>query len=664
MRQFNLRQLSITCSKSLLIKHLLSPDVRYGFAKRATSIEKLVFFGVLAAAAIYIFRSLWISDDAAITLRTVLNFVNGYGARFNIDERVQAYTHPLWFVLLCGITAIVGNVYSAAWALALVIMLLTFWLVATRLAANLGRGTALVVTMMLSKSCFDFGMSGLENPLSHLLIVSIVLTAYRALNTRSSRALHACFLLMGLIYLSRPDLVLLVAPLGLFLISIGQFSRRTRASAVALCVLPVLGWSVFSLIYYGFLFPNTAYAKLNTAISFADRSRQGLLYLWDSLNRDPLTLLTIAFSMVVAYGNMITRMIAVGIVLYLAYVVSIGGDFMSGRFLSTAFVAAICVIATAPSKKLQRSTLVFFVIAVGLNVYSTSANGLFQRLSPSEVVNGIADERHFLRALSLRDASPGTFDVPSWRTKLRSVIVTCGGLGMLGIKLGPSVHLIDECALADPLLARLPPKHDDHWRPGHFIRQIPTDYVDTVRQRKGSLPDTAVNDLYVAVQSATREPLFSSDRWRNLIALNVGGSRLSDASRNRYVNDTIARVSVTPKLRAESLAAQTECRNWDAPNHLVFEDFAEIEFALPTVIKTIAVTADATDEYAFDYWDNGRWHAFARLGAQPEKATFDCLMVEQRVSLDTPLPAVTRIRVRGKGDQMYSISRFRVNEAN
>ncbi len=40
------------------------------------------------------------SDDAYITLRTVDNFINGYGLTWNISERVQAYTHPLWMFLL------------------------------------------------------------------------------------------------------------------------------------------------------------------------------------------------------------------------------------------------------------------------------------------------------------------------------------------------------------------------------------------------------------------------------------------------------------------------------------------------------------------------------------------------------------------------------------
>src|SRR5437763_7435248 len=40
-------------------------------------------------------RTAWIADDAAIELRVVENFVAGLGLRWNIAERVQAYTDPL-----------------------------------------------------------------------------------------------------------------------------------------------------------------------------------------------------------------------------------------------------------------------------------------------------------------------------------------------------------------------------------------------------------------------------------------------------------------------------------------------------------------------------------------------------------------------------------------
>lgn len=67
----------------------------------------------LIMTLITLLRTAWISDDAAITLRTVLNFTHDFGTTFNIDERVQAYTHPLWFLVISAITLLVENVFAA-----------------------------------------------------------------------------------------------------------------------------------------------------------------------------------------------------------------------------------------------------------------------------------------------------------------------------------------------------------------------------------------------------------------------------------------------------------------------------------------------------------------------------------------------------------------------
>ena len=49
----------------------------------------------------YVFlANAWMGDDAYITFRSVWNFVHGYGLTFNPDERVQAYTHPLWMLVV------------------------------------------------------------------------------------------------------------------------------------------------------------------------------------------------------------------------------------------------------------------------------------------------------------------------------------------------------------------------------------------------------------------------------------------------------------------------------------------------------------------------------------------------------------------------------------
>ena len=44
----------------------------------------------------------WVGDDAFITLRTVDHFVEGRGLVWNLGERVQVFTHPLWMFVLAG----------------------------------------------------------------------------------------------------------------------------------------------------------------------------------------------------------------------------------------------------------------------------------------------------------------------------------------------------------------------------------------------------------------------------------------------------------------------------------------------------------------------------------------------------------------------------------
>jgi hypothetical protein len=60
-------------------------------------------------------------------------------------------------------------------------------------------------------------------------------------------------------------------------------------------------------------------------------------------------------------------------------------------------------------------------------------------------------------------------------------------IGYFGYEAGPQVHVLDDWALGDPLLARLPLSSavlSSHWRIGHFRRDIPPGYLETLE--KGS----------------------------------------------------------------------------------------------------------------------------------------------------------------------------------
>lgn len=129
--------------------------------------SKILTLVCLVSFALILFRTAWIGDDVYITLRTVDNFVNGHGLLWNISERVQSFTHPLWLFLLVLVYAPTRDAYLTALTVSIVTSLLTFWLVIRRDGfAWLG-----VAILLSSKAFVDFSASGLENSLTHLLLV-------------------------------------------------------------------------------------------------------------------------------------------------------------------------------------------------------------------------------------------------------------------------------------------------------------------------------------------------------------------------------------------------------------------------------------------------------------------------------------------------------------
>jgi len=130
---------------------------------------------LLGVFALALVRTAWMSDDAYITLRTVDNFVSGWGLRWNVAERVQTYTHPLWMFLLALPYSITREAYFTPLVLSMVISMAAVWLFAFRIAVSLGSMLIGMSAFIFSKGFVEYSTSGLENPLSHLLIVLAVL---------------------------------------------------------------------------------------------------------------------------------------------------------------------------------------------------------------------------------------------------------------------------------------------------------------------------------------------------------------------------------------------------------------------------------------------------------------------------------------------------------
>ena len=490
----------------------------------------LVFLAVLL-------RTAWLGDDALITFRTVMNVTHGYGLTFNIAERVQSYTHPLWLLLLTGAYLIVGNVYYAAFLVSIGVSLAVFWLALSKAATRM-QVWIVVAVLLCSRAFVDYSTSGLENPLSNLLLVTFIVLAMRSHEASGSRV-TGVWTVASLLYLTRPDNVLLVAPVLVWLtVRATPWTAAARQTLTGL--LPAAGWTAFSLIYYGVLFPNTAYAKLSTGIARGDLVQQGVVYLLDSIDRDPVTLVTILFA--VALGLLSrgsARWIAGGMLVHLAYVVSIGGDFMSGRFLVLPLLAAVLLLSrTIPFTTIPALMTASVLAVIGLTStevpllsdsrFERTSNSLDRRVRDGY---GVIDERaYYFQEQSLLLATQQSFRQPDWPLRASQSVPTdvdiaCGQLGRIGLS-APQTHLIDCFALTDPLLARLPARDNPDWRIGHFDRLIPNGYKESVQQATNLIVDPVVKALYADLQVITRTPqLWSRARWAAIWRVNTGVHR-------------------------------------------------------------------------------------------------------------------------------------------
>jgi arabinofuranosyltransferase len=538
----------------------------------ASDCKSRIFTVTLSLTLMFIFmvflvelvRSAWISDDAGITLRTVINFLNGYGPRFNIDERVQGYTHPLWFMLLSVVSYLIGNVYYSTFLLSIVCSLLTLGLVITKIPTQLSGGVVAGLILILSKSYLDFSTSGLENPLSHLLIVTIILLAVSLSTNYQARMFTFFCVSCGLLYLTRADLILLIGPLAMLMTGRGHTTGRSTTEfasepqsrgafgivfkALLIGALPVFLWTFFSIYYYGFPFPNTAYAKLATGISSADRISQGGAYFFHFAQTDPLSCLTILIGVVLGIRrrNLFGLSISLGIVLYLCFVLSIGGDFMMGRFFTAPLLLATIQIARvtfSPTKMLIAVSVILTIGLVNINQTLLSGRGYS---NAAITTTGIVDERgvYYQAQGLLTSDKDGIFSMRDWGMKARALEVTCGGLGFKSLYAGPSTHFIDTCALTDPLLARISsitPKQ----RIGHFVRALPAGYTESVANQKNLIEDSQIRNLYDSIRLITRGELNDTDRLKRILSLNINAFRNNSSAPSsgyRYpiaLNETI-----------------------------------------------------------------------------------------------------------------------------
>lgn len=600
---------------------------------------------------VIVVRTAWIGDDTVITLRTVLNFVNGFGPVFNVGERVQAYTHPVWFFLIAAATKVLGNVFYAAYAVSIVTTVGCFWLLITRLVPD--RKMALLVTAacVTSKSFVDYSASGLENPMSHLLVISAVLFGRRALE--DSASLTAFGLSCATIFLNRPDVLLVVFPLGLFvLVRSMKFGYRPLLKAAFLSAVPVVLWLSFSVFYYGLPVPNTALAKLGAGLTLGERAHQGAIYFVHTVMRDPVTVLVIVFALLTAvFAKPFVRALACGVSLYLVYIFYIGGDFMEGRFFSVPFFVSLIILCLTPLSK--RIVTAVLVALCALSVTTVHANVIAGSKYENRViyVSGIADERgYYYHDYGLLPVmSRGGLSYPEWELGERKTMSTCGFLGSIALLGGPSMHLVDQCALADPLLSRLPAVTSEDLRVGHYLRVIPDGYLESQFLERNLLADSELGQYWESIRLVTSGSLTNGDRLRAIWDLNFSDS---DNTWQRYREGSIFETSGAARIFLSQISdTPVEPSDTVALPGLVFGGQLIVQIGESTEVDSLEFSVDGAD-YVVSLLVDGRWVEVAEITG--DGSGIADALTTHRVDFDTPVRGVESIGLTNRSTKFLS----------
>lgn len=531
-------------------------------ASHRASLTTLVLSGLWLLVLVVLIRSAWASDDAFITLRCVDNAIHGLGLTFNPGERVQAFSHPLWAILLIPLHSCLD---APIWELCgLGIACSVGALVtASRGLESPSSRIALLLLFLSSKALVDFTTSGLENSLNYLLMAVFVREWWLYHEKRGSVLSLATY--AGLLLLNRIDMGLLIAPALLALPWRERSSRWLYEFAFGLS--PFLAWEVLSLLYYGFPLPNTAYAKLGAQVPGEQLWQLGVSYYADSITRDWITLPLIALGILMGLRRRRDMPLAIGLALYLAYVLKIGGDFMSGRFFSVpAFVAILLLCKEQSAPTLGR---ILPIVCLSLSLLSPSPPLLNGNCAPADRgellgPHGVADERAFFCHGTSLIGSLDTGGVPTHKWAQNGLRVReeappvrlATAIGMVGYFAGPRVHILDRLGLSDPLLARLPSVYTTRLRAGHFRRRIPAGYEESLRSQNNQLENTSLHVLYDKLLLITRGDLWSRQRFAAIWAANTGHLSCVEADALRAPGDV--RVGLPINGKAKTLAVYAE----------------------------------------------------------------------------------------------------------
>lgn len=207
----------------------------------------------------------FVNDDAFISFRYAKNFVNGLGLVFNAGERVEGYTNFLWTIIMAlGIKLGVDPVpFSTSLGIVFYLLnLLNFIFLSFKFRPKEDEQTFFIpLTALILSVHRDFNAyatSGLETSM-FTFFVSASFTSI--LFVKSPRSFFISGLSLTLVMLTRPDgVIFCIAALIYLILTQRRYLKNILFFFIPIIIIFAPYW-LWRYGYYGYIFPNTFYAK-------------------------------------------------------------------------------------------------------------------------------------------------------------------------------------------------------------------------------------------------------------------------------------------------------------------------------------------------------------------------------------------------------------------
>jgi len=322
-----------------------------------------------------------IFDDVMIGMRYAKNLVEHHALVWNLGERVEGFSNPLWVFIMAATIWLFGTHIAPLsmqilGALICIALFVYFFHCAERTRAGFAAAIAGTLFLLFSYPISYWGLGGMEACAICLIYAISVGAQYHYENGERKNPLLLHAVLIAIAYLLHPDGWLAVVPFfaACWFDSVKAKEYRPAIAAVILPSAVAVATVLTRVSYYGEWVPNTYVLKVQ-GYGLALRLKNGIAYLTPFFQENLGALALIGLSAIskkrIAYLNIL----AVDILL--AYQVYVGGDpwlywrFILPVYVATAFAMVILfdhlsVLQQEQSGEVQKASLRGTVLAVVL----------------------------------------------------------------------------------------------------------------------------------------------------------------------------------------------------------------------------------------------------------------------------------------------------------